>query len=94
MQRRAAASTVRRLGDRRQILPVLRLPTPLFPAHPLSLAVGHEPDADARYYNVLSPAALHETWEAHGGRLVALAWGATVGVELRLLEAEAAHLRA
>ena len=77
------------IRDRRQILPILRLPTTIFPDQCFSLSV--DPPGDERLYNVLSPEQLHEVWADHGGRVVTLAWGASIGVELRLLDDAAAR---
>lgn len=76
----------------RHTLPILRLPTTIFPHQCFSLSL--EPPEHERRYNVLSPPQLQEAWSEHGGRLAALAWGSSVGVELQLLQlddAEAPH---
>ena len=78
---------------RRLTLPILRLPTTLFPHQSFSLSL--EPPEHERRYNVLTPPQLQEALSEHGGRLAALAWGSSVGVELQLLQlndAEAPHL--
>ena len=66
-------------------LPILRLPTTLFPHQCFSLT-SLEPPEHERRYNVLTPEQLQEVWSEHGGRLAALAWGSSVGVELQLLQ--------
>ena len=68
----------------RHTLPILRLPTTLFPHQCFSLSL--EPPEHERRYNVLTPQQLQEAWSEHGGRLAALAWGSSVGVELQLLQ--------
>jgi len=92
MEGRAAVG--RRLRyHRRLTLPILRLPTTLFPHQCFSLSL--EPPEHERRYNVLTPPQLREAWSEHGGRLAALAWGSSVGVELQLLQlddAEAPHV--
>ena len=67
----------------RHTLPILRLPTTLFPHQCFSLSL--EPPEHERRYNVLTPQQLQEAWK-HGGRLAALAWGSSIGVELQLLD--------
>ena len=85
LQRRALST----LTDRRQILPILRLPTTLFPSQCFSIAL--DPPEHERRYNVLTPAQMHEAWSDHGGRFATLAWGMSVGVELKLLDDAAAR---
>jgi hypothetical protein len=68
----------------RRTLPILRLPTTLFPHQCFSLSL--ESPEHERRYNVLTQQQLQEAWSEHGGRLAALAWGSSVGVELQLLQ--------
>ena len=68
----------------RQTLPILRLPTTLFPHQCFSLSL--DPPEHERRFNVVTLLQLQEAWSEHGGRLAALAWGSSVGVELQLLD--------
>ena len=59
-------------------LPILRLPTALFPAHPFTFSV--KPPTDRRAVGALTPEIAHEIQHAYGRRLAVLADGANVGV--------------
>ena len=71
-------------------LPVLRLPTTLFPQQCLTLSVD-EPNKQRRY-GAVSPALKWEAWRYHDGRFATLAWGTSVGVELQLLRTNDRHV--
>jgi len=64
-------------------LPILRLPTPLFPREPLSFALA----ASRITSPPLTPRLAREALEVHGGRVAAIADGQKLGVVMQVLGA-------